>query len=141
MSLIRALIAAAEAERFRCMTGGGKGILKAIATRDHTEQPLSHEDYEWAKTILGQALDKEWDLIAEGRAADEAFEQSASRLASRHTLHELRKLCDRGLTYRTEIIGDTRRTSAAVNNEAHRHSWEHQRLYDRAIQVHTAALS
>lgn len=58
MSLIRALIAAAEAERFRCMPGGSKGILKAIATRDQAGQPLREEDYEWAGTILGQALDR-----------------------------------------------------------------------------------
>lgn len=140
MSYIHALAAACEGERHRFLSGGDRGIVKAIATRDRDS--LTAEDYEWATRIIARALEMERRSMEDGRTEHAAFEERAHQLAAGHTLAALQLEHARITGIRhdpREFTGTgTRRSGAAVTNEAHRYSWEHSRVYARAIEIKEA---
>jgi hypothetical protein len=137
MSVIAALVRAAEDEFFRGLQGSDRGILRAIGRRSH--DALTGEDYEFATKLLGLMLTREWDTITRGRESDDAFERRATELAEAHSEPELRRKLS-SITWREDADGrGGRSSSAAVNNEGHRYQWEHNRLIERAIQIRAGA--
>ncbi len=137
MSHIHALAEALGQERFRHMSGTDRGIIKAIAQRDRDD--LTLDDYQWAADIISRTLADEWALIDEGREADSALEERAQGYARTCTHAELTRRYEQttGAPYNAREFTGTgsRRSGAAVTNETHRHSWEHGRVYARAIEI------
>lgn len=137
MSVINALVQAAEREFFRGLQGADRGILRAIGNRDIGD--LTSDDYAFAQKLLGLMLTREWEAATRGRESDEAFERRATELAESHSRSELNRMLS-DITWRESANGlGGRSSSAAVNNEGHRYQWETNRLIERAAAIRDGA--
>lgn len=134
MSHLSAISAALADQHHRYLTGGDRGIAKAIAAR---ETPTV-EDYEWLAKIVAAALDAERKAMEEGVAADLKHDARVALLAEL-PVHVLRQRLGKlqGLHVGPEINGGGHRhTGKAVANQAARDAWPERRALEEAIALH-----
>lgn len=133
MSYLKAIAEALDSQRHRYLTGGDKGIVKAIARR---EQP-SEDDWEWLTKIVTTVLQKEQEIHPDGVASDQKRENWSKQLAEKPEAELRARLTAlTGQGSGPEVLeSGTRSTRKAVANEAARNGFQERLAIEDALMI------